>query len=109
VEQQLEEEKLNALLETLNLEIRTAFQQWLNAGDSLEQAQRNLERAEENQKIVETKKAIGQAAEYEILEAAALVKRSQWKLESAFVDVEKTRMAAADAASYLSEIYSIAE
>ncbi len=109
VEHQLEEEKLNALTETLHLEIRTAFQQWLKAGDSLEQAQRNLERAEENQKIVETKKTIGQAAEYEILEAAALVKRSQWKLESAFIDVEKTRMAAADAASYLSEIYSIAE
>lgn len=109
VEHQLEEEKLNALLETLNLEIRTAFQQWLKAGDSLEQAQRNLERAEENQKIVKTKKTIGQAAEYEILEAASLVKRSQWKLESAFVDVEKARMAAADAASYLSEIYLIAE
>lgn len=109
VEYELEEEKLNALLQTLNLEIRTAFQQWLKAGDSLEQAQRNLERAKENQKIVETKKTIGQAAEYEILEAAALVKRSQWKLESAFIDVEKTRMAAADAASYLSEIYSIAE
>ncbi len=56
VEHQLEEEKLNALIETLNLEIRTAFQQWLKAGDSLEQAQRNLDRAKENQEIVKTKK-----------------------------------------------------
>ena len=109
VDLQLEIAKLESISRELNLEIRTVYQQWVKAKDSLEQAERNLERSYENKKLVETQKQIGQVSEYELLEAEALIQRSLWKVEAVRIEEEKARISVAAAASYFGEIYSNAE
>jgi len=104
---QREKERLDLLRRTLDLEIRSKYQQWLKAQDSVAQAENNLAFALENKKIAETKKSIGLIGDEEILEAGATVERARWNLEKAKTDLVRTRMAAADAAGYLGKVYPI--
>lgn len=92
--------RLDYMHDLLSLRIRTAYQQYLKAEDLLGQAKKDLERSMDNKKIVETKAALGQAAEYEQKEAQAAVLRAQWKVESARIDVEKAYLNTAVTASW---------
>jgi outer membrane protein TolC len=88
----------------VDLEIRSKYQQWLKAQDSLKQTERSLQRAKVNLEIVTTRQAIGSAQPYEGKTAEALLQRAEWNVLSATVEQEKARLAAADAAAYLYEI-----
>lgn len=98
-ELQQEIARLDYLTNYINLQIRSSYQQYLKAQDSLDQAKRNLKRSMDNKKIVETKASLGQTSEYEIKEADAMVKRDEWRVESARIEVEK---------SYLNTAYTAA-
>ncbi len=82
--------RLDYLTNYISLQIRSSYQEYLKAKDSLNQAKRDLKRKRDNKKIVETKESLGQASQYEIKEAEALVKRGEWRVESARIDVEKS-------------------
>ncbi len=92
--------RLDYMHDLLSLQIRTVYQQYLKAVDLLGQAKKDLERSMDNKNIVETKASIGQAAEYEQMEAQAAVLRAQWKVESARIDVEKAYLDTAVTASW---------
>ena len=104
---QREKERLDLLRRTLDLEIRSKYQQWLKAKDSVGQAENNLAFVLDNKKIAETKKSIGMIGDEEILEADATVERARWNLDKAKTDLVRTRMAATDAAGYLGKVYPI--
>lgn len=99
-----ETERLESLLRTLELGIRSHYQQWLKARDGVEQAQRAFVRAREIQLVVEAKLALGQASETDLALERAAVERGRWNLAAAAVAREKARLAAAEAAGYLAKL-----
>ena len=99
-----EKERLAALLRTVELGIRSRYQQWIRAKDGVEQAQRSLERASEAAAIVEARIELGQAAAADRLLAGAAVDRARWNLDKAYLTAEGARIAAALSAGYLAEI-----
>jgi outer membrane protein TolC len=80
---------------------------WEKASDAVEAAQRARVRISDSLGTVEAKRAIGQAGEYEVMEAEARVARAEWNLTSALIDKEKARLAAAAAAFYLGELSEV--
>lgn len=82
--------KLDFLIESTNLELRSAYQQHMRDLDALEQMKRALTRSANNHKIIETKKELGQVSAYEILESESIVERSIWKIEAARINAEKS-------------------
>jgi outer membrane protein TolC len=107
LELQRERERLEFLKRALDLDIRSKYQQWLKAQDSVKQAETNLSFTIENRTIAETKKSLGMIGEEEFLEANALVERARWNLSKAIVDEVRAKMTAADAAAFLSKAYPI--
>ena len=101
---ELEMAKIEARQQSLELGIRSQYQQWLKAAQSLEQARRNLERVEQNRKILDSKRSLGLVNDYDILAAAALGVRAHWTVRAAEIEEKVQRMRAADSAAYLAEI-----
>ncbi len=101
----LEESKLRFLKSSVDLNIRSKYQQWILAGDLAKQAERNLERAINNKAILKTKLELGLVGEDSIIEADALIKRAEWNLLNAKIGQEKTRLAVAAAAGYIPDEY----
>ncbi len=95
-----ETEKLEYMKNYISLQIRSAYQQYRTALDSLEAAKRNLEISRENIKIVKTKSELGQTSHYEQEEAQALVTRALWRVESARIEIEKAYLYVAITASW---------
>jgi outer membrane protein TolC len=100
----LEMAKIEARRQSLELGIRSQYQQWLKAEQSLEQARRNLERVEQNRKILDSKRSLGLVNDYDILAAAALSGRARWNVLAAQIEEKIQRMRAAESAAYLTEI-----
>lgn len=98
------EAKLDFLIDSLNLELRSSYQQLVRNQGALDQAVRNLIRSTENHKIMETKKDLGQASEFELLESESLVARAEWKIESARIDTEKSWLTVLEDAVWFEEI-----
>jgi len=101
---ELEMAKIEARQQSLELGIRSQYQQWLKAAQSLEQARRNLERVEQTRKILDSKRSLGLVNDYDILAAAALGVRAHWTVRAAEIEEKVQRMRAADSAAYLAEI-----
>jgi len=101
---ELERAKIEARQQSLELGIRSLYQQWLKAAQTLEQARRNLERVEQNRKILDSKRSLGLVNDYDILSAAALSARARWTVRASEIEEKVQRMRAADSAAYLSEI-----
>ena len=99
-----ETQRLDSLLRTAELGIRSRYQQWIKAKDGVEQAQRTLDRAREAQLVVDAKIELGQASQSDRLLARAAVERAQWTVSRARVSVEEARLAAAEASGYLDEM-----
>lgn len=95
---------LENTLRQVQLNLYAKYTLWEKATDSVERSVRALARIRDSLGTVEAKRAIGQAGEYEIMEAEALLARAEWNLESARIDREKSRLAAAAAAFYLGEL-----
>lgn len=104
IQQNQENARLEYLTNLLSLQIRSSYQEYLKAKDTLEQSRRDLARTMDNKKIVEAKAALGQAAEYEIKEAYAQVKRAEWKVESSRINLEKAYLKTAETAA-LGKLY----
>ncbi len=101
--------RLETLLESVDLEIRSKYQQYLLSEDSVDQAERNLEITLENRKIVLERKDLGLVLEDEVIEAESQVARARWQVMSAKVKREKAEMAAAQAAFYFAQYLSKGE
>jgi outer membrane protein TolC len=104
LERELEAAKVEARKQSLELKIRGQYQQWLKAVQSQEQARRNMERVEQNRKILDSKRSLGLVNDYDILEADALRERARWSVVAADIEERIQRMSAAMSASYLTEI-----
>jgi len=100
-------ERLDFLKRTLDLDIRSKYQQWMKARDNVEQAEATVAFARENGDIAEVKRSLGMIGEEEILEAEAMVERARWNLSKAAADEVRAKMAAADAAAFLGEARSM--
>lgn len=104
---ELEMAKIEARQQSLELGIRSRYQQWLKAVQSLEQARRNLERVEQNRKILDSKRSLGLVNDYDILAAAALSARARWTVRAAEIEEKIQQMRAAESAAYLTEIVEV--
>lgn len=93
-----EKAKIEFFIESANLLLRSAFQQHLRDLDALEQAERVLARSIVNQKIIETKKELGQISASQSLESESIVERSRWKIEAARINVEKSWLSLVESA-----------
>lgn len=98
------EAKLEFLIDSLNLELRSSHQQLIRNQGALDEAERNLTRSMENHKIVETKKELGQASEFELLESESLVARAEWKIEAARIDIEKSWLTVLEDAAWFGQL-----
>jgi outer membrane protein TolC len=98
---------LQNTVQQVQLNLYGKYTVWDRAGDAVQRAERALGRIRDSLETVEAKRTIGQAGEYETMEAQALVARAEWNLKSARIDREKTRLAAAAAAFYLGELSEV--
>ncbi|MCD6397775.1 MAG: TolC family protein [Spirochaetaceae bacterium] len=85
---QSSEAKIDFLKESLNLGLRSSYQQFIRNQGVLDQSKRDLFRSTENNKIMETKRDLGQASQFDLLESESLVARAGWKIESARINTE---------------------
>jgi outer membrane protein TolC len=84
-----EEAKLDFLIQSTLLKVRSAYQQLLRSRELLEQAERNRERSATVLRIVEAKRELDQVPRHEALEAAADEARARWRIQEAESAVEK--------------------
>ncbi|MDA3940403.1 MAG: TolC family protein [Spirochaetia bacterium] len=98
------EAKLEFLIESLNLQLRSSHQQLIRNQGALDQSRRDLIRSKDNHKIVETRKDLGQASPFDILESESLVARAEWKIESARITTENSWLSVLEAAALFSEV-----
>lgn len=82
--------KIDYLTESVNLVLRTAYQQHLKNISALDEARRNLSVSNESRKIVTVRRELNQASDLDVLVADSAVKRSQWKIDAARINVEKS-------------------
>ena len=90
----LETARYEYLLDNLNLQLRSYYQQYLRAREALSQYQRYLDRSRENKEILEVKSEFGRISEHELLEAEAQVQRAAWKIEEARIELERSYLKA---------------
>lgn len=84
-----EEARLDYIIQSTLLKVRSAYQQLLRSRELLENAERNLERSVNNRKVVEAKRDLDQAPRHEVLEAEANEARARWKILEARIDSNK--------------------
>ncbi len=96
--------KMDFLIESLNLGLRSSHQQYIRNLGAFDQATRDLIRSNENHKIMETKKELGQASEFDLLESQSLVARAEWKIEAARINTEISWLSVLEAASLFDKV-----
>jgi len=96
--------KLDYLIESLNLGIRSSHQQLIRNQGALDQANRDLIRSSENHKIMETKKELGQASQFDLLESQSIVARAEWKIESARINTEISWLSVLEDAAWFEKV-----
>ena len=98
------EAKLDYLIESLNLGIRSSHQQLVRNQGAFDQAERDLVRSSENHRIMETKKELGQASEFDLLESQSLVARAEWKIEAARISTEISWLSVLEDAAWFEKV-----
>lgn len=98
------EVKFDFLIESLNLVLRSSYQQLMRNQEALEQAERNLVRSTYNQKIIEAKNELGQTSKSELLESESLVERARWKIHAARIDTERSWLAVVENAAWFEKV-----
>ncbi len=96
--------RLDYLVESLYLNLRSSHQQLIRNQGSFDQATRDLIRSSENHKIMETKKELGQASEFDLLESLSLVARAEWKIEAARISTESSWLAVLEDAAWFENV-----
>ena len=84
-----QKELLKSQEDKLSLELRTLYQKYLLAGESLAQAEKALERQIRFQQAVLTRYDAGQVLRTDVFSAETAVKRSLWKRESTRVELQQ--------------------
>ena len=87
---QRQEELLQEQADKLSLELRSVYQQWQQAFDSLKQAEASLLRQSRLKDAVNTRYEAGQALKADLFAADIAERRSLWKKASAQVDVQQS-------------------
>ena len=96
--------KMDFLIESLNLGLRSSYQQYIRNLGAFDQATRDLIRSNENHKIMETKRELGQASEFDLLESQSLVARAEWKIEAARINTELSWLSVLEAAAWFDKV-----
>ncbi|MCK5154391.1 MAG: TolC family protein [Spirochaetales bacterium] len=96
--------KMDYLIESLNLGLRSSHQQLIRNQGAFDQATRDLIRSSENHKIMETKKELGQASEFDLLESKSLVARAEWKIEAARINTEMSWLSVLEDAAWFEKV-----
>lgn len=89
---QMEEARVDFLIQSTLLKVRSAYQQLLRARELLEQAQRALERSDAVRATVDARRDLDQAPRYEVLEAAANQARAEWRVLEAETAVTRAHL-----------------
>jgi outer membrane protein TolC len=97
-------QKLDLLRRSLELEIRSRYQEWLAATQETRQARDGLSRAEKNSAIVTSRRTLGLASDYEVPQATALLKRAEFSLLAAESAERIKLLSAANIAGYLTSV-----
>ncbi|OQY31388.1 MAG: hypothetical protein B6241_14200 [Spirochaetaceae bacterium 4572_59] len=87
---QRQEELLQEQSEKLSLELRSVYQQLLQAFDSLEQAETSLLRQSRIKEAVNTRYDAGQALKTDLFSADTAENRSRWKKANAQIEVQQS-------------------
>ncbi|MBN2655678.1 MAG: TolC family protein [Spirochaetales bacterium] len=85
--------RIEYLSETVNLALRSAYQQHVRNMTALEEAERNLSLSRDNRKVVEARKELNQVSELDLIVSGNAVTRSEWKIEAARINLEKSWLA----------------
>ncbi|MCK5674034.1 MAG: TolC family protein, partial [Spirochaetales bacterium] len=96
--------KLDFLIDSLNLGIRSSHQQYIRNLGAFDQSMRDLIRSNENHKIMETKKELGQASEFDLLESQSIVARAEWKIEAARINTEISWLSVLEDAAWFQKV-----
>lgn len=104
IEQEQNGERLAELRGSLQLDIRSRYQEWLTSVEEVGQAQAALARAETNRTIVESRRNLGLASDYEVLQVQALSERARFAVSAAQSTARVKFLAAANAAGYLGNV-----
>jgi outer membrane protein TolC len=102
LEQQIIQQKgkLDNIINAVNLDLRSSYQQYKKDLEAIESALQVLERSRTNHKIIETKDTLGQVSEHDLLESEALVRRSEWNVEAVRINAEKSWLSLLSRASW---------
>lgn len=98
-----ETQKLVIIRENVSLQVRSKYQQYLIAQESVETAIRNFERAQAAYMLSSTKHELKQITDTELAEALVQVDKSALQIEIARIAAMKAALAAAHAAAYLDQ------
>lgn len=96
--------KMDYLIDSLNLGVRSSHQQYIRNLGAFDQATRDLIRSKENHKIMETKKDLGQASEFDLLESQSLVARAEWKIQAARINTEISWLSVLEDAAWFEKV-----
>lgn len=88
----------------LQLDIRARYQQWLTSRDEIAQAKTAVTRAETNRAIVDSRRKLGLASDFEVLQATASLERARFAVLEAQTTARVAFLAAANSAGYLREV-----
>ena len=99
------ETQMNLAHDTVALRIRTGYQQYLMAAESITQATQAVETAQDALDTVLGRRENQRATLVEELEARAQLERAIYRLHTAEADREKAKILTAQAASWLTELF----
>ncbi len=96
--------KLDDLRGSLELDIRSRYQEWLTSVEEVGQAKTGVTRAETNKTIVESRQKLGLASDYEVLQVQASLLRARFAVLAAQSTARVRFLGAANAAGYLENV-----
>ncbi len=99
-----QEVRLEERRSSLQLDVRARYQEWLTSKKSVALANGALDRAKMNKTIVDSRRSLGLASDYELLQSTAFTARAEYALEAARSTARMKFLAAANSAGYLSKV-----
>lgn len=88
----------------LQLDVRSRYQEWITSTENITLTEGVVKRAEANGKIVDSRRSLGLASDYELLQSQAFIARARYTLEAARSEARQRFLAAANSAGYLSKV-----
>ena len=89
---------------SLQLDIRSQYQEWLTSIEEVSRSQKVVTRIERNKAIVESRHKLGLASRYELLQADALLERAKFNVLAAESTLRVRFLGVANSAGYLQRV-----